>query len=80
MVNEIWNVTHFEHSIGVMLLIRIVVGSIEEQIARLLHDVSHKITEIFLSSHFKPYSNCKDNYCFFIVWYYYSEFTWEGII
>jgi len=41
LVNENWNVTRYEHSIGVMLLIRKLGGSIEEQIAGLLHDVSH---------------------------------------
>lgn len=41
LVNEKWNVTRYEHSIGAMLLIRIMGGSIEEQIAGLLHDVSH---------------------------------------
>ncbi|SET54764.1 hypothetical protein SAMN05421676_105253 [Salinibacillus kushneri] len=40
-VNEKWNVTRYEHSIGVMLLIRRLGGSLEEQIAGLLHDVSH---------------------------------------
>lgn len=33
--------TRFEHSIGVMLLVRRLGGSLEEQIAALLHDVSH---------------------------------------
>lgn len=41
LVNEKWNETRFDHSIGVMLLIRKLGGSIEEQIAGLLHDVSH---------------------------------------
>lgn len=41
LVNDDWNVTRYEHSIGVMLLIRKLGGSIEEQIAGLLHDVSH---------------------------------------
>ncbi|QDP38932.1 HD domain-containing protein [Radiobacillus deserti] len=41
LVNGKWNVTRFEHSIGVMLLIKKLGGSIEEQIAGLLHDVSH---------------------------------------
>ncbi|WP_181349608.1 HD domain-containing protein [Thalassobacillus sp. CUG 92003] len=41
LVNEKWCVTRYEHSIGVMLLIRRLGGSIEEQIAGLLHDVSH---------------------------------------
>lgn len=41
LVNENWNVTRFDHSIGVMLLIKKLGGSIEEQIAGLLHDVSH---------------------------------------
>ncbi|WP_152445947.1 HD domain-containing protein [Bacillus sp. THAF10] len=41
LVNPDWNVTRYEHSIGVMLLIRRLGGSVEEQIAGLLHDVSH---------------------------------------
>ncbi|GEL78021.1 HD domain-containing protein [Tenuibacillus multivorans] len=41
LVNENWNVTRYEHSIGVMLLIRKLGGCIEEQIAGLLHDISH---------------------------------------
>ncbi len=41
LVNEEWNVTRYEHSVGVMLLIKKLGGSIEEQIAGLLHDVSH---------------------------------------
>ncbi|WP_436371981.1 HD domain-containing protein [Cytobacillus sp. BC1816] len=41
LVNEKWNVTRYEHSLGVMLLIRKLGGSVEEQIAGLLHDVSH---------------------------------------
>ncbi|WP_242218512.1 HD domain-containing protein [Bacillus cereus group sp. BfR-BA-01380] len=41
LVNEKWNITRYEHSIGVMLLIRKLGGSLEEQIAGLLHDVSH---------------------------------------
>jgi uncharacterized protein len=41
LVNKKWNVTRYEHSIGVMLLIRKLGGSVEEQIAGLLHDVSH---------------------------------------
>lgn len=41
LVNPKWNVTRYEHSVGVMLLIRKLGGSLEEQIAGLLHDVSH---------------------------------------
>lgn len=41
LVNEKWNVTRYDHSIGVMLLIKKLGGTIEEQIAGLLHDVSH---------------------------------------
>ncbi|CDQ18517.1 hypothetical protein SAMN05192559_101871 [Halobacillus karajensis] len=41
LVNKKWNVTRFDHSIGVMVLIKKMGGSIEEQIAGLLHDVSH---------------------------------------
>ncbi|MFB7157298.1 HD domain-containing protein [Lysinibacillus sp. NPDC056232] len=41
LVNSRWNVTRYEHSVGVMLLIKQLGGSLEEQIAGLLHDVSH---------------------------------------
>lgn len=41
LVNEKWNQTRYEHSVGVMLLIRKLGGCLEEQIAGLLHDVSH---------------------------------------
>lgn len=41
LVNEKWSETRFDHSVGVMLLIKMLGGSIEEQIAGLLHDVSH---------------------------------------
>ncbi|KAA0765595.1 HD domain-containing protein [Bacillus sp. SH5-2] len=41
LVNENWNVTRFDHSVGVMLLVKKLGGSVEEQIAGLLHDVSH---------------------------------------
>jgi hypothetical protein len=34
-------VTRFDHSVGVMLLVRRLGGALEEQIAALLHDVSH---------------------------------------
>src|SRR5512139_863920 len=34
-------VTRFDHSLGVMLLVQRMGGSLEEQIAALLHDVSH---------------------------------------
>ncbi|WP_242242244.1 HD domain-containing protein [Bacillus cereus group sp. BfR-BA-01309] len=41
LVSEKWNVTRFDHSVGVMLLVKKLGGSVEEQIAGLLHDVSH---------------------------------------
>ena len=41
LINIEWNVTRYEHSVGTMLFIRIMGGSIEEQIAGLLHDISH---------------------------------------
>ena len=41
LMNEKWNVTRFDHSAGAMLLIKKLGGSVEEQIAGLLHDVSH---------------------------------------
>jgi HD superfamily phosphohydrolase len=34
-------ITRFEHSVGVMLLVRRVGGGLQEQVAALLHDVSH---------------------------------------
>ena len=34
-------ITRFQHSVGVMLLVRQMGGSLEEQIAALLHDISH---------------------------------------
>ncbi len=33
--------TRFDHSVGVMLLVRRLGASIEEQVAALLHDISH---------------------------------------
>lgn len=41
LINAVWNETRYEHSLGVMLLIRRLGGCLEEQIAGLLHDVSH---------------------------------------
>jgi len=38
---HIKNFSRYEHSVGVMILIRSLGGSLEEQIAGLLHDVSH---------------------------------------
>ncbi|CEQ16808.1 HD domain-containing protein [Paraclostridium sordellii] len=41
LVQKNLNVTRYEHSLGVMLLIKRLGGSLEEQIAGLLHDISH---------------------------------------
>ncbi|MWV47160.1 HD domain-containing protein [Paenibacillus sp. HJL G12] len=41
LVNERWNVTRYDHSIGTMILAKRLGGNIQEQIASLLHDVSH---------------------------------------
>src|SRR5690606_20293434 len=41
LVNPKVNHSRFEHSIGVMLIIKHLGGSIEEQIAGLIHDISH---------------------------------------
>ena len=41
LVNELWNVTRQEHSIGTMILSLKFNGSLEEQIKALLHDISH---------------------------------------
>lgn len=43
LVNETWNGTRYEHSVGVMLLIKKFGGSLEEQVAGLLHDISHTV-------------------------------------
>ncbi|WP_394530364.1 HD domain-containing protein [Priestia aryabhattai] len=40
-VNEKWNTTRYDHSVGAMMLVHRLGGSLEEQIAALLHDVSH---------------------------------------
>lgn len=36
-----WNTTRYEHSVGALILVRKLGASLEEQIAALLHDVSH---------------------------------------
>lgn len=36
-------ITRFEHSVGAFLLVRIAGGSVEEQVAALLHDISHTV-------------------------------------
>ncbi len=41
LVNPLWSGTRYDHSVGVMLLIKLLGGSVEEQILGLLHDVSH---------------------------------------
>ncbi|MDO8627791.1 MAG: HD domain-containing protein, partial [Candidatus Diapherotrites archaeon] len=41
LITKIQDFTRFDHSIGVMLLLRRFGASVEEQIAGLLHDVSH---------------------------------------
>lgn len=41
LANPTINHTRFDHSVGVMLLIRRLGGSLREQLAGLLHDVSH---------------------------------------
>ncbi|WP_107040380.1 HD domain-containing protein [Brumimicrobium mesophilum] len=41
LVNPKINHTRFDHSIGVMILIKKLGGSVEEQIAGLIHDISH---------------------------------------
>ncbi|MCR1874292.1 HD domain-containing protein [Paraclostridium bifermentans] len=41
LIKKELNVNRLEHSIGVMLLIRLLGGSLKEQIAGLLHDISH---------------------------------------
>ena len=53
LVNPNWNVSRYEHSIGVMLLIRLMGGDIEEQIAGLLHDNLHYACLIHSQSHEK---------------------------
>lgn len=59
LINPNWNVSRYEHSIGVMLLIRKLGGSIEEQIAGLLHDVSHTAFSHVIDT---AMNNSKENY------------------
>ncbi|MDZ4534168.1 HD domain-containing protein [Bacillus cereus] len=41
LVNSSWNNTRYNHSIGTMMLVNKLGGTLEEQVAALLHDVSH---------------------------------------
>lgn len=41
LVNELWNVTRYEHSVGTMILSLKFGRNIEEHIKSLLHDISH---------------------------------------
>lgn len=41
LVNPNWNITRYEHSVGTMIFIKMIGGTLEEQIAGLLHDISH---------------------------------------
>ena len=41
LVNPNWNITRYEHSVGTMIFIKMIGGTLEEQIAALLHDISH---------------------------------------
>jgi HD superfamily phosphohydrolase len=41
LVNPKWDTKRYDHSVGTMLLVRHLGGSLEEQAAALLHDVSH---------------------------------------
>ncbi|MBF4805210.1 MAG: HD domain-containing protein [Pseudoleptotrichia goodfellowii] len=41
LINELWNVTRYEHSVGTMILSLKFGGNVEEQIKSLLHDISH---------------------------------------
>ncbi|MBC6972185.1 HD domain-containing protein [Bacillus sp. Xin] len=41
LVNANWDNTRYDHSIGTMMLVNKLGGSLEEQVAALLHDVSH---------------------------------------
>lgn len=66
LVRERRDTSRYEHSIGVMLLIRILEGSVQEQLAGLLHDASHTAfshvvdyalgngAEDFHEQHFEP--------------------------
>ncbi|MFK4566866.1 HD domain-containing protein [Enterococcus sp. UD-01] len=67
LVNPLWNETRYEHSLGVMLLIRRLGGSLEEQIAGLLHDISHTafshVVDLALSNEREDYhEQIKANY------------------
>lgn len=59
LINSQWNVTRYQHSVGTMLLIRKLGGSLEEQIVGLIHDISHTafshVTDLVLASHHESY-------------------------
>ncbi|TMW70373.1 HD domain-containing protein [Alteribacter natronophilus] len=59
LVNKEWNETRYDHSVGVMLLIKTLGGSVEEQIAGLLHDVSHTAFSHVVDH---VYENTEENY------------------
>ena len=66
LVRERRDISRYEHSVGVMLLIRLLGGSVQEQLAGLLHDISHTAfshvvdyalgnrSEDFHEQHFEP--------------------------
>ncbi|PYH89057.1 hypothetical protein BO71DRAFT_403360 [Aspergillus ellipticus CBS 707.79] len=43
LLPRVVKITRFEHSVGAFLLVRIVGGSVEEQVTALLHDISHTV-------------------------------------
>ncbi|MGX7417678.1 HD domain-containing protein [Carnobacterium gallinarum] len=59
LVNDLWDETRYEHSLGVALLIKRLGGSQEEQIAGLLHDISHTAFSHVIDT---ALDNKKENY------------------
>ncbi|KAJ3390368.1 hypothetical protein HDU92_000523 [Lobulomyces angularis] len=61
-------VTRFDHSLGAMLLVRLLHGSLEEQIAALLHDISHTafshVSDHLFPSEISYHERMKETYVF----------------
>lgn len=55
------NVTRFEHSVGVMILLRTYDAPLEEQVAGLLHDVGHAAFSHVVDAVFKQYNHNYDD-------------------
>ena len=62
LINVTPRVTRFEHSVGAMLLVRQVGGSLLEQVAALLHDVAHTALSHVVDVAFPEHSSFHETY------------------